>query len=123
MQQTIADASANMLFIHDETLATQYREIAEAQMKKEEEENANTPEKEEEKHPYESALKPFDEYDVAEVMAKRSNELTVHERAAKMMHLVGEQVNSMDDMIQKILATSEQDFLLAYKGQMTQVHK
>ena len=32
-----------------------------------------------------------------------------------MMHLLNQQVGEMDDMIQKILSTSEKDFLLAYR--------
>ena len=66
---------------------------------------------------------PIMDFDIGELMGKRSAELTHAEKAAKNLYMVNEQVDKMDDMIQNILATSEQDFLIAYKGQMSQVHK
>ena len=41
----------------------------------------------------------------------------------KNLHLLNDQIDKMDDMVQGILASSEQDFLIAYKGQMSTIHK
>ena len=50
---------------------------------------------------------PIMDFDIGELMGKRSAELTHAERAAKNLFMVNEQVDKMDDMIQNILATSE----------------
>lgn len=66
---------------------------------------------------------PLMDFDLNEVMGKRSAELSHAEKAAKNLHLLNEQIDKMDDMVQGILASSEQDFLIAYKGQMATIHK
>ena len=66
---------------------------------------------------------PIMDFDVEEIMKKRDAQLSHAERAALTLHQVNQQVDKMDDMVQQVLANSEQDFLIAYKGQMAQVHK
>ena len=111
-------------WIHDKTLETQYKDMAEqaanatASAASEAQQLEAVPEAE--KHP---DLIPIMDFDIGELMGRRSAELLPAERAAKMLHLVNEQVDQMDGMVQNILATSEQDFLIAYRGQMAAVHK
>ena len=92
--------------VHDRTLSTQYRDLLANISSVAGSEKGGTLSviKEEKKDPN---MIPIMDFNIEELMDKRSAELTHAEKAAKNLYMVNEQVDKMDDMIQNILATSE----------------
>ena len=63
-------------------------------------------------------LKGPQDYDEAEILEKRFAELIPAEKVVYHLSKINEQVTNIDNLVQKVCADSEQDFLNAYTGHM-----
>ena len=63
----------------------------------------------------EITAKKLSQYNFNDLLGKRLTSLNGPERVTLVMYLVNKQVAELDDLIQGILSSNEQDFLLAYK--------
>lgn len=66
-------------------------------------------------------LKQLKDLELKEVLEKSVNEMTSVERVVLTLHLVDQQVSNIDNLVTRICAEQEKDFLNAYSGHMNMV--
>ena len=66
-------------------------------------------------------LMSLKDIDLKVILDKRFGELNAAEKVVLTLHMINQQMTSIDSIVQKVSADQEQDFLNAYSGHMGMV--
>ena len=66
----------------------------------------------------ENLLKGLEDFDLKKIKSKRFAEMIPQERVVMTLYMINNQVDNIDNLVQRVCAESEQDFLNAYRGHM-----